>query len=219
MYPRIVDTNRLHEKKTRKPCDYWNYCLFENCWYPKKSFAQVREEAQLEQYRREFPNQNFSTIEQYTCFINDMLDRKKTDYICELCGFKTTCENRLENHRNSKNCEIRQKRKQAQLLGTKYIPPCLEMATCQVCNLNFTTKYCLNKHLKTRKHKDACKKIVLPTHCKICDKDFEKLKFKRHLKSSKKCHRLCQKNGLQKTWLNYHELFACKFPKQCIEAC
>ena len=219
MFPRIIDTQKIHEKTMNKPVNHWDYQFFENYWYPKKSYKQVQEECNLERMNTYFPGKKFRSVEHATIHANNWIDRKKTEYVCQKCGFKTSSEHRLENHANSSNCELRQKRLQAQLLGTKYIPPCLEMATCQVCNLNFTTKYCLNKHLKTKKHKDACKKIVLPTHCKICDKDFDKAKFKRHLKSSKKCHRLCRKNGLQQTWLNYHELFACKFPRQCIEAC
>ena len=219
-YPKIVDTNRLSEKKDRKPADYWNYHFFEGFWYHQLSSKQIQKMVFLESVERDF-GLKFDSCDAFCEYVHNEIESSEVEHTCKLCGFKTISSTRLENHVGSKNCEVRQKRNACREKGEVYIPDCKQPAKCFECNLTFRNKYVLEKHKKTKKHLRCVQCTQMPHECKICDKNFEgknsSLRFRRHLKNSKKCHKMCVEDPVNlKLWNMYYKKLNCKFSKACV---
>ena len=213
MLPETIDPDRVHEKQARKPLTYWSYIEHEGFWYPKRSQRAMEAIYRLRRSTR-LCNRTFNSLSEFDSYAKEQKKvLENMTWPCYLCGFVLKTSDSLLKHKGSKNCSDRARRREAEKRGEAYVVPSQKRAYCAICSTSFFRKYELNDHLKTQAHKDKAKCIEIPTAC-FCGKGKldTAIKFRRHLKDSKKCHKKMNKTTEdQSKWLHLHTLFRCKF--------
>ena len=219
MLPYQIDPWRIAEKREIMPSNHWDFVFHENFWYHKRSRKDMAIYTELEADRREF-GINFKSIAEFQCYADDMCETALSDnpvlFKCNKCNnFVTNSSYRLESHKNSERCKSNIAKLETQKNGQKYLRDCEKPVVCKICNVTYRTKGCLVTHLRTKRHADKVVEVEnsLPVECAICKGQYlNNLKFRRHLKSAKKCKKLARENAAHNaTWLNYHARFGCKF--------
>ena len=224
-FPIEIDVSKLHECRETAPPDTWNWMKFKNNWYKKHSSDEIVRLHRIKIANREFPHKHFSNLEQIAEHYLYLADLLLTPAIqCDLCDFRTEGNNasfRMENHRGGKRCITNQNRLKAKKNFENYVPVSEKPAYCGLCKKAFVNKYVLSRHEKNdRRHKEKLRTDPLPKCCSVCHYEFnleDLLKCKRHIKSSKKCHRQIYKNDTNRIkWLYLHSRFGCNFDKNKI---
>lgn len=225
-FPAQVDMDRIHEAVVELgpahfPKDFYyvkKYALYYPCLQHKALDKSIDLRLlNLDNYS--YSKRVFRSSEEFldwADFQNDKNENNPVECKCNLCDFICKNEYQLANHKYTRNCQRRQKQKEAREKKINYIPESEKVVYCQDCDCTLRNKYVFAKHCKeSKKHKENCKEVrkELPKTCEVCEKEYDtKTKFKRHLKQSKKCHKIA-KSDIKKfeKWIEYHHLFDCKF--------
>jgi hypothetical protein len=214
MFPITIDSKRISEKRDTRPVNPWDYVEYDGCWYPKRSYKELEKINFLKSCSEEF-GKKFASTDEFQTWADEQCEFVE-EHTCTRCDFKSNSLARLEVHTGSRNCICREKRLLAQKNGEIFILDSQKPKICKICNKSFRNKYCLATHLKTTAHINAEKNVTIPKHC-VCGKAFSgdnlKIKFRRHLKQSKNCHKkVCKCDELCAKWLYLHHILKCKFP-------
>jgi hypothetical protein len=194
-------------EKTPACCFMWMKCLGK--WYPKRCEEQLRSISSLLRDGEKY-GKKFHTKRERNDHIIKLLDKSDEQFTTIKCQY---CEERfsisqIDNHEQSRRC----KTKQAKLLVSE------TQAECKICNRTFANRYVLQSHLNTKRHRQKEAEFVgkrtIPNHCEVCDKPQPtQLRFRRHLKSGKKCRKICAHDHEKYLmWVSYYKIFNCKFP-------
>ena len=215
MYHETIDPKRVNERCEAKPPNVWDYVLHEKFYYPKRTYAQLSAIWFLKSCAQEF-GQTFKTVDDFHAY-SDKICSYVDQRTCEKCGFKTTSEQRMQSHKDSRNCAYRTQKALAAARGKLFVPDSKKAAFCGSCNKPFLNRYSYEVHLKTDAHKNKANCIEIPTKC-FCGKVFSgktaATKFRRHLKEGRKCKILANSSNEGRIkWLGLHKRLKCKFAK------
>jgi hypothetical protein len=218
MFPETIDPNRVSERCEARPPNVWDYVEHEGFYYPKRTYKQLSTIWFLKSCNEEF-GKSFESIDQFHAYSEDICTYIE-QHTCEKCGFKTTTDQKMQSHKDSRNCAYRVQKALAAKRGELFVPDSQKSAFCGICNKPFLNKYCLGVHLKTDAHKDKANCIKIPTTC-FCGKVFTgktaATKFRRHLKEGRKCKVLANSTNENRIkWLDLHKRLKCKFPKAMV---
>lgn len=213
--PLEIDLTRLGEVRHKTPVNPWDFVKFQGAWFPKLPINTIIEKHRLKSLSKEF-GETFNTLLEFEKYADNILNQP-TVFQCDLCDFKSETQNRLETHRDSRNCRLKQKRLEAAKNAEQYVPTHKKKAYCGLCQIGFANKYTLKKHKTSPSHKEKLNLEPVPDKCVVCKHVFNlenMLSVKRHLQHSKKCHRMISENGAHRlNWLWMHSRFNCKFDK------
>ena len=217
-YPYHIDPARVGEARDTEPVDPWNWGHFEEQWFPliQKSIRDERTEllGQRKEWGIHFRNKRHfnSWLEGE---IEKMLDVKLK---CSECDFETKNSDALTRHEGTNSCRIRKLKMEARENKKVYVPPHKAKHYCDACNTDYANRHAFIRHLNSETHRQTTNPDPLPTKCLVCNIPFETpLKTKRHLKSSKKCHRKALADeDLLTQYFYMFDRFRCKFDRKLI---
>ena len=220
IYPYEVDLARISEQKQSIPVDHWNYKLFNDVWYPVVSKIIKTQRLDLLRDRLEW-GIHFKNLKEVTRWMDEELD-KPTYFYCDTCDFKSECIEKLNRHIGTNACRLMKLKLDCKKNKDLYIPPHKNAGFCVVCNKHFLNKYSLERHNKSPLHRENLNVEPKPTHCMVCKCAFDVknlAKTRRHLKSSKKCHRIAAADkDLFLKWSWMYSRFSCKFNKKVLQS-
>jgi hypothetical protein len=200
-----IDVSRKNERTKRNMSfEFWNWILNpdDQFWYPKLSSGAA------DKKMRELKNK-----ELYGCVDPfELLYPDSETFKCDLCGFVAKSEVTVLNHMNNRGCKTRRERNKCVEANTKFELESEKIVSCTVCDKQFANKYVYQKHCRTKAHQLKKNGSEFPTQC-VCGKELsQKAKFVRHLRTSKKCKKICASDPTKmKGWKDLYKIFSCKF--------
>ena len=131
--------------------------------------------------------QVFTNLDDVWAYTDSQMQKHNT---CKKCGYMCRDYDHLERHSGNRECTRRQKVKASELANQEYKPEWKKKKWCDICKVSYSRYF---KHDETESHKEKLDELLgkkFELKCTLCKKEFsKKIKFVRHLKESKICHR------------------------------
>ena len=207
-----IDPKKLDERVPKLPVDPWNWVEFENYWYPKMKNNSGDHRQQLRDANKEFGT-NFTSHDELYAYMLRVCSFEVEEYICDICGSEFKTKQAYQNHKGSKACDDRRKRNEATQKGLIYLPDCLQKVHCKCCNKTLINRASYTRHLQSDEHNNNKQKQTALTTC-LCGNEYSnETAFRRHLKTSAKCHKIARSSEENKAkWSSLYNALNCKFP-------
>ena len=217
-FPYHIDANREAEARDKEPIDPWNWGHFKGKWYPLADKYTREERCEVILARKEWGVQ-FRDRTHFLKWLDE--ENAKYEHIkhkCPECDYETKNLDALKRHEGTNSCRIRKLKMEARANKKVYIPPHRAKHYCDACNADYANRHAFLRHLKSKAHREKTNPDPIPTKCLVCDIAFTTpLKTKRHLKTSKKCHRKAlADNELLTQYFYMVDRFGCKFDRNTI---